>query len=74
LLKADYTSGLQDIHSWHVIHSIWYISDMYHKKNEGNMESLHENTKEYRIQLEKGAIKEANKGLMEYIMDLRTHF
>jgi len=47
---------------------------MYHKKNEGNMESLHENTKEYRIQLEKGAIKEANKGLMEYIMDLRTHF
>ena len=38
------------------------------------MESFHENMKEYRKQLEKGAIKAAYKGLMEYIMDLRTHF
>lgn len=29
---------------------------------------------EYRIQLEKGAVQEAYRGLMEYIMDLRTHF
>jgi len=29
---------------------------------------------EYRRQLEKGVIKVAYKGLMEYIMDLRTHF
>jgi hypothetical protein len=28
---------------------------------------------EYRKQLEKGAIQKAYKGLMEYIMDLRTH-
>ena len=38
------------------------------------MESFHENMNEYRKQLEKGAIQEAYKGLMEYIMDLRTHF
>jgi hypothetical protein len=38
------------------------------------MESFHENMKEYRKQLENGAIKEAYKGLMEYIMDLRSHF
>ena len=38
------------------------------------MESFHEYINEYRKQLEKGAIKEAYKGLMEYIMDLRTHF
>ena len=29
---------------------------------------------EYRKQIEKGDIKEAYKGLMEYIMDLRTQF
>jgi len=38
------------------------------------MKSLNENIKEYRKQLEKGDIKEAYKGLMEYIMDLRTYF
>jgi len=41
---------------------------------ESNMESFHEYINEYRKQLEKGAIKEAYKGLMEYIMGLRTHF
>ena len=39
-----------------------------------NMEPFHEYMNEYRKQLEKGAIKKAYKGLMEYIMDLRTHF
>jgi hypothetical protein len=38
------------------------------------MESFHEYINEYRKQLKKGAIKEAYKGLMEYIMYLRTHF
>jgi len=38
------------------------------------MEPFHEYMNEYRKQLEKGAIKKAYKGLMEYIMDLRTHF
>lgn len=37
------------------------------------MESFHEYINEYRKQLEKGAIQEAYKGLMEYIMSLRTH-
>ena len=38
------------------------------------MASLQEYLNEYRKQLEKGAIQEAYKGLMEYIMDLRTYF
>jgi hypothetical protein len=38
------------------------------------METFQENIKEYRKQLKKGAIKEAYKGLMGYIMDLRTYF
>ena len=38
------------------------------------MESFHEYMNEYRIQMEKGVIKEAYKGLMEYIMELRLHF
>jgi hypothetical protein len=38
------------------------------------METFQESMNEYKKQLEKGAIKEAYKGLMEYIMDLRTHF
>ena len=38
------------------------------------MESLSEYINEYRKQLEKGVIQKAYKGLMEYIMDLRTHF
>lgn len=38
------------------------------------MGSFPESMKEYRKQLGKGAIQEAYKGLMEYMMDLRTHF
>ena len=38
------------------------------------MGSFHENMSEYKKQLAKGAIQKAYKGLMEYIMDLRTHF
>ena len=41
---------------------------------ESKMTSFHEYVNEYKKQLEKGAIKEAYKGLMEYIMDLKTHF
>jgi hypothetical protein len=39
-----------------------------------NMGSFHEQISEYKKQLEKGAIQEAYKGLMEYIMGLKTHF
>jgi hypothetical protein len=39
-----------------------------------NMGSLYEPMNEYRKQLEKGAIQKAYKGLMEYVMGLRTHF
>ena len=38
------------------------------------MRSFQENMDEYRKQLEKGTIKDAYRGLMEYIMDLKTHF
>jgi len=38
------------------------------------MESFHEYIDEYRKQLGKGKIQEAYKGLMEYIMALRTYF
>jgi hypothetical protein len=41
---------------------------------ESNLESFHEYINEYRKQLEKGAIQAAYRGLMEYIMDLRTYF
>jgi len=38
------------------------------------MESFNQYMEEYRKEMKKGVIKEAYKGLMEYIMDLRTHF
>jgi hypothetical protein len=38
------------------------------------MGPLQESINEYKKQLQKGYIKEAYKGLMEYILDLRTHF
>jgi hypothetical protein len=38
------------------------------------MGSFHESMKEYKKQLEKGAIKDAYRGLMEYMMRLRKHF
>jgi hypothetical protein len=38
------------------------------------MKSFHEYMDEYRKQMQKGDIKEAYKGVMEYIMNLRTHF
>jgi hypothetical protein len=38
------------------------------------MDSFHEHINEYRKQLEKGEIQKAYKGLMEYIMSLRTYF
>jgi len=37
------------------------------------MESFHEYINEYRKQIEKGAINKAYKGLMEYILTLRTY-
>ena len=37
------------------------------------MGSLHENMNEYRTQLEKGAIQQAYKGLMEYIASLKSY-
>jgi len=39
-----------------------------------NMEQFHVYIDEYKKQLKKGDIKEAYKGLMEYIMDMRLHF
>jgi hypothetical protein len=42
--------------------------------DELKMDSFHEYMDEYRKQLEKGAIKEAYKGLMDYFMGLRTYF
>lgn len=38
------------------------------------METFHESMQEYKKQLMKGAIQEAYRGLMAYIMDLRTSF
>jgi hypothetical protein len=38
------------------------------------MATFNESMNEYRKQLENGAIQKAYKGLMEYIMALRTHF
>jgi hypothetical protein len=38
------------------------------------MASFHENVMEYKKRLREGVIKEAYRGLMEYIMALRTHF
>jgi hypothetical protein len=38
------------------------------------MASMNEYVKEYRKQLEKGLMQKAYQGLMQYIMDLRTHF
>ena len=38
------------------------------------MGSFNENMLEYRKQLEKGTIKEAYRGLMDYIMELRSYF
>jgi hypothetical protein len=38
------------------------------------MESLAEYIAEYKLQMEKGSIKKAYQGLMEYIMELKTHF
>jgi len=38
------------------------------------MKSFHQSMNEYKKQLEMGAIQEAYKGLMEYVMGLRTHF
>ena len=38
------------------------------------MKSLNEYVEEYKKQLEKGNIQNAYRGLMEYLMSLRTHF
>lgn len=38
------------------------------------MKPFHECMDEYRTQMKKGVIREAYRGLMEYLMGLRTHF
>ena len=44
------------------------------KWGEENMGSFSEFMKEFKQQLEKGAIQEAYQGLMQYFRDLRAHF
>lgn len=44
------------------------------KMKGSNMEAFHEFVSEYKRQLEQGAIQKAYRGLMEYVMALRTHF
>jgi hypothetical protein len=44
------------------------------KKEEETIGSLQEAMLEYRKQLEKGVIQVAYQGLMQYMMDLKTHF
>jgi hypothetical protein len=46
----------------------------FRKRSEELMGSFSESMKEYKRQLEKGAIQEAYQGLMEYFRDLRTNF
>ena len=43
-------------------------------EEDAGLESFHESMVEYRKQLEKGAIKEAYRGLMDYIMGLKSYF
>jgi len=46
-----------------------------HAEQEGKkMEAFQKCINEYRKQLQKGAIQEAYRGLMEFILGLRTHF
>jgi hypothetical protein len=44
------------------------------KMEESHMESFHEYVSEYRAQLAKGAIQKAYRGLMAYIMALKSQF
>ena len=44
-----------------------------HECGAAGMESFHEYILEYRKQMEKGAIRKAYKGLMEYILNLKTY-
>ena len=39
-----------------------------------SINSFQKNMKEFREQLQKGAIKEAYRGLLDYIMELKTYF
>ena len=50
------------------------VSGVYGVTKETSMEKFHKSMNEYRKQLEKGAIQKAYKGLMDYVMALRTHF
>lgn len=38
------------------------------------MPTFHENMEQYRLQLQKGDIQQAYRGLMRYILDLKAHF
>jgi hypothetical protein len=44
------------------------------EKEKSKMGSFHENMMEYQLQMKKGIMQKAYRGLMEYIMDLKTHF
>ena len=49
-------------------------TNCFRKRGEELMGSFSESMREYKRQLEKGAIQEAYQGLMVYFRDLRTHF
>ena len=53
---------------------IHFATKPFRLREELHMKSLNEYINEYRKQIQKGDIKEAYKGLIEYIMNLRTYF
>jgi hypothetical protein len=50
------------------------INDQKQNSSHISMKTFNEYIDEYRKQIVKGDIKKAYKGLMEYVMDLRSHF
>ena len=61
------------IEIFRIVVSVIFIFE-FNLMEELNMKSFHEYMNEYRKQMEKGDIREAYKGLMEYIMELRLYF
>ncbi len=53
---------------------IHFVTTPFNRIEELHMKSLNEYINEYGKQIQKGDIKEAYKGLIGYIMNLRTHF
>jgi hypothetical protein len=74
VVAGEGAHGVERFEKTHIFAQVAFRITIRRNMKELKMGSFHKYMDEYKKQLEKGMIQEAYRGLMEYILDLKTHF